>query len=179
MFPATRLDNIKANLPYVLMAMKEAGLVAVPVVLAALATIRAETEGFVPIDEGLSRFNTSPGGHAFDLYDHRADLGNRGPTDGADFKGRGFVQLTGRANYQRFGAIIGIDLVRNPDQANDTETAARLLAAFVAAKEMIIKEALLHDDLRAARRAVNGGSHGLDRFSDAYRIGQSLLAAGA
>jgi len=42
-----------------------AGLTTVPIVLAALATIRAETEGFVPISEYLSRYNTSPGGQPF------------------------------------------------------------------------------------------------------------------
>lgn len=178
MFPVTRLDNIKTNLPHVLTALQQASLVSGPIVLAALATIRAETEGFVPIDEGMSRFNTSPGGQPFDLYDHRSDIGNRGPTDGADFKGRGFVQLTGRTNYDRFGAVVGVDLLREPERANEPETAARLLAAFIATKQMIIKEALLQDDLRTARKAVNGGSHGLDRFSEAYRIGQSLLAGG-
>jgi peptidoglycan L-alanyl-D-glutamate endopeptidase CwlK len=176
MFPATRLDNIKSNLPHVIAALQEQNLVAIPVVLTALATIRAETEGFLPIDEGMSRFNTSPGGRPFDLYDHRADLGNQGPTDGADYKGRGFVQLTGRANYERFGPIVEADLVRNPELANEPTTAARLLAAFISSKQLLIKDALLRDDLAAARKAVNGGSHGLDRFSAAYRIGQSLLA---
>ena len=47
-----------------------------PMVLMALATIRAESAGFRPIDEGISRYNTSPSGHPFDLYDHRHDLGN-------------------------------------------------------------------------------------------------------
>ena len=46
-------------------------------VLMALGTIRAETGVFLPIDEGTSKFNTSPGGHPFDLYVNRADLGNR------------------------------------------------------------------------------------------------------
>ena len=83
MFPFTRLDNIKTNLPFVLTALGDAALADKPMTLMALATIRAETEGFIPISEGLSRFNTSPGGHPFDLYDNRRDLGNQGPPDGA------------------------------------------------------------------------------------------------
>jgi len=74
----------------------------------ALATIRAETESFHPINEGLSKFNTSPGGHPFDLYDHRTDLGNQGKGDGAKYRGRGYVKLTGRFNYQNYGAALGV-----------------------------------------------------------------------
>jgi peptidoglycan L-alanyl-D-glutamate endopeptidase CwlK len=155
MFPATRLDNIKSNLPHVLSSLEEAELTAVPLVLTALATIRAETESFEPISEFLSRFNTSPGGKPFDLYDNRKDLGNKGPPDGASFKGRGFVQLTGRANYEKFGPVVGVpDLVDGPDQANDPTIAANILAAFIASKEQAIKTALLANDLAAARRLV-------------------------
>ena len=176
MFPATLLDPIKTNLPHVLGALIAADLTSVPIVLTALATIRAETEGFVPIGEFLSRFNTSPGGHPFDLYDNRKDLGNRGPPDGARFKGRGYVQLTGRANYTYFGPIVGVDnLVQQPEQANDPAIAAKILAAFIASKQAAIATAIASEDLTAARRLVNGGSNGLDRFIAAYWIGANLL----
>ena len=177
MFPVTPLDHIKTNLPGVLAALSQAGLTAPQIVIAALATIRAETEGFVPISEGISRFNTSPSGQPFDLYDNRKDLGNRGPTDGADFKGRGYVQLTGRANYEKYGPLVGVpQLAANPDLANDRDVAARILAAFIGSKEIAIKTALMENDLRTARRLVNGGSNGLDRFSEAYQIGMSVVA---
>ena len=96
--------------------MHNANLGDKPMILMALGTIRAETAGFVPISEGQSRFNTSPGGHPFDLYDNRRDLGNRGAPDGANFKGRGFVQLTGRTNYTMFSAELNIstELVDRP-----------------------------------------------------------------
>jgi peptidoglycan L-alanyl-D-glutamate endopeptidase CwlK len=175
-FPGAPLGNIKAYLPCVLAALKAAGLTDARMVLCALATIRAETAGFAPIDEGISRYNTSPHGHPFDLYDDRADLGNRGEPDGEMFKGRGFVQLTGRANYERFGPLVGVpDLASKPELANEPDIAAALLAAFIKAKERIIRDALLENNLLAARRAVNGGSHGLEQFTQAYRIGQSLL----
>lgn len=69
-------------------------------VLMALSTIRAETEGFEPINEGLSKYNTSPGGHPFDLYDYRSDISNKRKDHGAKYKGRGLIQLTGRFNYE-------------------------------------------------------------------------------
>jgi len=78
MFPATHLDNISVNLPSVLDALEANSLTTVPLVLAALATIRAETEEFLPMSERISRYNTSPHGHPFDLYDFRKDLGNHG-----------------------------------------------------------------------------------------------------
>lgn len=178
MFPFTQIDNIKENLPFVRDALTAAGLADKPMVLVALATIRAETESFQPISEGRSRFNTSPGGHPFDLYDGRTDLGNQGPPDGERFRGRGYIQLTGRDNYRRHGAAIGLGdrLVEQSELANDPATAARLLASFLGAKERRIKEAVLDDDLRAVRRLVNGGSHGLDRFTEAYRVGEGLIA---
>lgn len=178
MFPMTPVGNIKQHLPVVLAEMADAGMADKPMVLMALATIRAETESFLPISEGLSRFNTSPGGHPFDLYDNRRDLGNRGKPDGERFRGRGFIQLTGRANYEQHGKAIGLGarLTKEPELANDPAIAARLLASFLKAKERAIKEALLDDNLRLARRLVNGGAHGLGRFTDAYRIGDALLA---
>lgn len=179
MFPHTPLANIKTNLPPVMRSLVKTDLGSKPMILMALATIRAETESFEPIAEGRSRFNTSPNGHPFDLYDNRKDLGNQGPPDGERFRGRGYVQLTGRFNYGQYGKAIklGTLLVDNPDKASDPSIAASLLAAFLKDKERPIKEALLRSDLAAARRLVNGGSHGLDRFTDAYTIGDQLIAA--
>ncbi len=177
MFPYTRLDPIVRHLPPLLDALRQFQLVDKPMVLMALATIRAESETFEPVDELPSRYNTSPGGHPFDLYDNRIDLGNRGRPDGARFKGRGFIQLTGRDNYGRIGRQIGLAdrLERQPEIANEPKTAALVLACFLAARRQPIKQALLEDDLARARRLVNGGRHGLERFTEAYRIGERQL----
>jgi peptidoglycan L-alanyl-D-glutamate endopeptidase CwlK len=177
MFPVTPRRNIETHLPNVLEALLAPKLDDRRMVLMALATVRAESEGFLPISEAVSSFNTSPGGRLFDLYDHRRDLGNQGPPDGERFRGRGFIQLTGRANYLEHGHRIGLGdrLVEEPDRANEPQIAAALLASFLKRKEGAIKRALLEGDLRGARRLVNGGSHGLDRFTDAYRIGEHLL----
>jgi peptidoglycan L-alanyl-D-glutamate endopeptidase CwlK len=177
MFPQTPAENIRTHLPFVCDALMEYELVDKPMALMALATIRAETESFTPLSEGLSHFNTSPGGHPFDLYDHRRDLGNLGPRDGERFKGRGFIQLTGRANYQRYSAALGLgrQLVDHPDLANDPAIAAQLLSSFLKDKERAIKEALLERHLKLARQLVNGSSHGLERFIETFNIGDGLL----
>lgn len=177
MFPFAPVDNIKKYLPSVLKALEDEELGDKNMVLMALATIRAETGRFLPIDEGKSKYNTSPGGHPFDLYDNRTDLGNKGNGEGDKFKGRGFIQLTGRSNYTKFSKTLGLgtDLVKKPELANDPEIAAKILALFIKDKERRIKEALLDGDLRLARKLVNGGSHGLADFTDAYNIGNSLI----
>ena len=178
MFPGARRANIEAHLPAVLDSLVEAGLADRPMVLMALATIRAETAGFVPLGEYQSKWNTSPGGHPFDLYDDRAALGNRGAPDGAQFKGRGFIQLTGRANYQRIGEklSLGETLLEDPELANDSRVAARILAAFLGDKQDKIRQALAAGDYKTARKAVNGGSHGLEVFQECYQTGDRLLA---
>lgn len=178
MFPFTPRGNIARNLPSVLDGLRHAGLADRPMGLMALATIRAESEGFVPVSEGRSRFNTRA--TPFDLYDAGTRigrrLGNTEPGDGARFRGRGYVQLTGRFNYTRIGGQIGMDLVAEPERANEPETAGRILAQFLKNQESGIRAALAGDDLRRARRLVNGGSHGLGRFRDAFRRGERAVA---
>ena len=177
MFPRTRKASIQANLPYVLDGLRNQGLADRTMALMALATIRAETEGFVPISEGVSRYNTRS--RPFDLYDAGTsigrDLGNTQPGDGPKFKGRGYVQLTGRDNYQRIGRRLNLDLTSQPDLANDPKSAGLILARFLKNNESAIRAALAQGDLKAARRKVNGGIHGFDRFQEAYTIGLKVL----
>jgi peptidoglycan L-alanyl-D-glutamate endopeptidase CwlK len=177
MFPMTPVGNIKKHLPSVLGALDARGLRDRSMALMALSTIRAETESFLPIGEGASRFNTSPNGHPFDLYDNRKDLGNTGAPDGESYKGRGFVQLTGRSNYRHYGPRLAspVDLEAQPALASDPAIASELLALFIGERELQIKDALMHGNMMAARRLVNGGSNGLDRFTDAYQRGEALI----
>jgi putative chitinase len=106
MCPGASRANIQTHLPFVLSALIEPQLADKRMVLMAIATIRAETGSFAPISEGVSRFNTSPGEPDFALYDGLQRLGNNQPGDGARFKGRGFVQLTGRFNYTKYSNAI-------------------------------------------------------------------------
>lgn len=175
LFPATKPANIERYLPYVAAALQALGLVDPPMILAALATIRAESEGFVPIAEMPSALNTRSGRAPFSAYEDRRALGNTQAGDGARFKGRGFVQLTGRANYARYGERLGVDLVHDPDLANAPEVAALLLAQFLADKAQAMRQALAGGDYAAARRLVNGGVHGLQRFRSVFEL---VAAAG-
>src|SRR5207253_6249886 len=133
LFPSTPLDNLKVNLSLLLEALTDVALTTRSMALMALTTIRVEVGNFRPISEFPSRFNTSPGGALFDLYDNRKDLGNQGHPDGERFRGRGFVQLTGRSNYARYSNVLGLGarLIEEPDLANDPKTAAQLIARFL------------------------------------------------
>lgn len=65
----------------------------------------------------------------FDLVYNRKDLGN-GPLEGYKYRGRGFNQLTGKANYFIVGKGIGVDIVTNPDLMDTVEIAAKALAYY-------------------------------------------------
>ena len=179
MFPDTPHGNINANLGYVCGGLRACDLDDRPMLLMALGTIRAETASFRAISEGVSPYNTSPGGEPFDLYDPPTQiakaLGNTHRGDGAKYKGRGFVQLTGRSNYSRVGTQVDKDLINSPELCNDPLTAARILAQFLKNNESAIRTALKNRDLAKARKLVNGGSHGLEAFEDAYNIGLTSL----
>ena len=178
LFPATKPANIARYLPYVAAALEVTGLKDRPMVCAALGTIRAESEGFVPISEMPSQFNTVPGAPPFSAYDNpKKRLGNTQPGDGARFKGRGFVQLTGRANYEKYGRVLGIDLAAQPDLANAPEVAALLLAHFLADRADAMRQALAQGRYAAARKLVNGGSHGLERFREVFTLADAIWPA--
>jgi len=177
MLPGAPLSNIKTNLPVILSSLRAYEIPDRTMVLMAIATIRAETSGCVPISEGKSSYNTSSTGHPFDLYDKRTDLGNQGAPDGASFKGRGFVQLTGRSNYKRYGPRLSppVDLVKTPELANAATIAADLLSLFLSDRELQIKDALMHGNFQAARRLVNGGLHGWKEFETSFKKGDMLM----
>jgi putative chitinase len=100
-------------------------------------------------------------------YEGRKDLGNTQSGDGYKFRGRGYVQLTGRANYRSFGAQIGVDLENNPDLASQPDIAARLAIAYWNTR---VKSRISDfDNTRAVTRLINGGFNGLSDRQAKYR----------
>lgn len=63
-------------------------------------------------------------------YEGRHDLGNLQPGDGKRYKGRGPIQLTGRANYRKCGAALGVDLENHPELAALPEYGFRIAAWY-------------------------------------------------
>jgi putative chitinase len=64
------------------------------------------------------------------VYDGRKNLGNTTPGDGYKYRGRGFLQITGRDAYESFKKYSKIDVVSNPDLLNDPEIAAKAIPWF-------------------------------------------------
>lgn len=152
------LKQTQTYLPGVLAALQERNLLDKPTLIATIATIGVETGGFQPIPEygGNSYFT--------EMYEGRDDLGNTQPGDGARYHGRGFVQITGRANYRHYSQQLGLgtSLEDNPDLALDAKVGAQILACYF--DECGVAQAARNNDWRKVRRLVNGGYNGWDEF---------------
>lgn len=89
-------------------------------------------------------------------YEGRKDLGNTQPGDGKRFMGRGYVQITGRTNYQKASSLVGKDLVANPDLALDPEIAAKIIVHGMVNGWFTGKKMSDYDSYVNMRRVVNG-----------------------
>lgn len=156
------VEAVRLNWPPVEKALAERGLKTPAAQIAAIATIGVEVGGtFAPIDEYGDR------AYFARMYDGRADLGNTRPGDGARYHGRGFIQLTGRANYRAYGKKLGLPLEERPELALKPEVAAAILAEYM--KERRIAESAARGDWETVRRKVNGGLNGWPRFQQLVR----------
>ena len=129
------------------------------------AQVAHESDGFCTTEEYAS-------GQA---YEGRADLGNTEPGDGSRYKGRGLIQLTGRANYAAFGAMLSLDLIGNPAGVNDPALYLLVSCAFWGRHGLNAHAD--QDDLLAITRAVNGGLNGLDDRRAYLASAKTLVAA--
>lgn len=155
------IDAVKAALPHIVAGLEWVGILKddsgewhPEVLVAALATVATEC-GFKPIEE---RGNAA----YFRKYDGRRSLGNTEPGDGARFKGRGFIQLTGRNNYTFYGNALGIDLLLHPEKALEPKTAGLILALYFKCRKVHLAARALK--WKSVRLLVNGGDNGLDYF---------------
>jgi putative chitinase len=109
-------------------------------------------------------------------YEGRTDLGNTQPGDGPRFKGRGLIQITGRANYTSYGNDRGKDYITglNPTLlATDPNIAADCSGWFWATRHL---NALAdNDDLLTITERINGGTNGLDDRARRLKLAKCLL----
>jgi putative chitinase len=145
-----------------------------------LAQLTHETNGFAVVAENpnysaqrlvqmfASRFKDEAEAMAYDkqperianrIYANRMGNGDEASGDGWRYRGRGFIGLTGRANYRALGETIGVDLEANPDQMFDPEVSLAIAAAFWSSRKL--NDAADADDIRRVTRAFNGGLNGL------------------
>lgn len=116
------------------------------------------------------------GGEAYCAkYDGRADLGNTQPGDGYRFRGRGYCQLTGRGNYKRMGDALTLDLVADPDKANQPDVAYQIISRGMIAG--MFTGVSLHKFITPtgcnyfnARKIINGLDHAQEIADAAAKI---------
>jgi len=102
-----------------------------------------------------------------EAYEGRADLGNTQPGDGRRFKGRGLIQLTGRANYKAYGDALGVDLLSGENArlvGADPEMAVDVACWFWQSRGL--NPSADQDNIERITRVVNGGLNG---FADRTR----------
>ena len=98
----------------------------------------------------------------FKKYDNRADLGNNQPGDGARFRGRGIIQITGRKNYEQVGKGLNLDLVDKPHLLQEPSIAIRASAYWWKKNGLNIHVDKFPYDILGASVSVNGiNKHGL------------------
>ncbi len=154
------LEAVETHWPLLVSALRERGIRSDLVEIAVAATVNVETaRRFAPIHEFGGR---DPQAYFTKHYEGRRDLGNVAAGDGALFHGRGFIQITGRANYREAGKLLGLPLEANPDMVLDPEVSARILANFFLTRH--IDMAANAQDWDKVRTRVNGGSNGLEDF---------------
>ncbi|QAY85412.1 glycoside hydrolase family 19 protein [Pseudomonas arsenicoxydans] len=91
-------------------------------------------------------------------YEGRADLGNTVVGDGFKYRGRGLIQVTGRANYAACGEALGLDLVNHPELLEQPQYACMSAAWFWATKGLnTLADA---GDFERITRRINGGLNG-------------------
>lgn len=156
-----------------------------------LAQLAAESS-FVPIEENLnysakrlhevwpSRFPTVSHARAYEWnpqklaeYVYGSRMGNTEPGDGFRYRGRGFIQLTGRSNYRTYGRIIGMDLEKNPGLLSQIGVSALVAAAYFRDRGCLVRAD--RDDLRGVTLAVNGGLNGLEHRRTALKKAKQFL----
>lgn len=101
-------------------------------------------------------------------------MGNVGPNDGWDFRGQGFLQLTGRANYEAAEKRIGLGLLQHPEMC--AYPAVSFLIALHFWKAGKVNAALDTGNLREARRITNGADVGLVNVNSLHAKLMAVLA---
>ena len=184
------LENVEKYWPMILDELKRVDKNKLSFQVAVLCTIGVESGNFLPLNEygGPKYF--------FKMYDIQSPdknrrevaraLGNTEVGDGVKYHGRGFVQLTGRHNYQACGKALGIDLVNHPELACDGMNAVKILVKYMVDHGIDIwaDRAFRTDDdatypeemckLRI-RRLVNGGYNGYEHFSTLWTRFRKLV----
>ena len=107
-------------------------------------------------------------------YEGRADLGNTVAGDGSKYRGRGLIQITGRANYKACGEALALDLINEPELLEKPQHACMSAAWFWATKGLsTLADAGQFDKIT---QRINGGQNGAADRQALYAKALKVLA---
>ncbi|MBL6987397.1 MAG: peptidoglycan-binding protein [Methylobacter sp.] len=110
------------------------------------------------------------------IYANRMGNGDEASGDGYTYRGRGYIQLTGKANYTSFGAFIGEDTVANPDLVATKFPLASAGFFFDTNKIWTVCDTGATDAaITAVTKKVNGGTNGLADRTKLFKQYYALL----
>ncbi len=172
--PAVPRQKRDALLPFLQAALTEFGIEAPARAAAFLSQLAHESGQFRFMEE---IWGPTPAQRRYEpVSTLAANLGNSEPGDGKRFKGRGPIQITGRANYRRFGDLLGADLVADPARAALPELAFRIAGLFWSKKGLNeLADRATHEAFREITRRINGGYNGLEDRQKFYTAACAVL----
>ena len=172
--PATPAARRDAILPFLQAAMTEFAIEAPARMAAFLAQLAHESGQFRFMEEIWGP--TAAQRRYEPVTTLATNLGNSEVGDGQRFKGRGPIQITGRANYRRFGDLLGTDLVADPPRAALPELAFRIAGLFWSKKGLNeLADRATVESFREITRRINGGFNGLEDRQKFYAVARTVL----
>lgn len=149
-------------------AMNRYGIVGIPRVAAFIAQVGHESGQFRWVREIWGPTVQQAG------YEGRADLGNTAKGDGSKYRGRGLIQITGRANYAECGEALALDLINKPELLELPQNAAMSAAWFWSTRGLnTLADAC---DFAKITRRINGGLNGLEDRLALWERAKKVLA---
>ncbi len=172
--PGASLKRNREFLPFLQAAMTEFAIESPARAAAFIAQLAHESGQFRFMEE---IWGPTPAQRRYEPPSSLAtDLGNTEAGDGKRFKGRGPIQITGRANYQRFGDLLRMDLVSNPPLAAVPDVAFRIAGLFWSRKGLNeLADQATADAFRQITRRINGGLNGLAERQAFYGVACTVL----
>lgn len=132
---------------------------------------------YFPTLEAANKYARQPEKIANKVYGSRMGNGDEASGDGFKFRGRGYIQLTGKDNYAAFDKFVDDDIMANPDLVA-TKYPLTSAAFFFHKNNLwdVCDKGHTHDIVVAVTKRVNGGTHGLEDRKDKFNVFHSTLA---
>lgn len=163
-----RIDRATTFLPYILDTMDEFEINTTARQAAFLAQVGHESGGLKWLVELWGPTDSQR------RYEMRYDLGNNQPGDGLRFRGRGLIQLTGRANYAKASEALGIDLIAEPQLLGEPALACRSAGWFWKAHGC--NEIADSGNFERLTKRINGGLNGYAERLGLWESAKTVLA---